>query len=492
MSTARLVIAAPHGRSGKTTFSLGLCLAFRNCGLSVQPFKKGPDFIDPSWLSEAAGRPCRSLDPFFYADPDALQQAFWRAAQADIQIIEGNHGLYDSALQASPAVEEGAGSTAALARLLQAPIILVVNAARMGRSAAALVLGFQLFEPETPIAGVILNQVAHTRHEDKLRQAIERTCRIPVLGVIPRHARLEIPDRHLGLVPRAEDEGLLPALEACRQAVEEHTDLQAILDIARQAPLPANLDALGEQTAAEYGPPVAKSATWRLGVARDRAFTFYYPENLEALQAVGAQLVYFDTMHDEHLPSVDALYLGGGFPEVFMEPLSANRALRQEIRRAAEEGLPIYAECGGMMYLGRRIHWQGRSAEMCGVLPLEVEMTGQPQGHGYVQAAVDTPNPFFAEGSTLRGHEFHQSRLKDWEADWLDLKTAYRLQRGTGLGKLDGSQPRDGLIYRNVLAGYTHLHVGGAPQWARGMAEAAVRFRQAGGGASVWASEAIR
>jgi len=454
-----LVIAAAQGRSGKTTAALGLCAALRRRGWSVQPFKKGPDYIDASWLGEAAGNPCRSLDPFFYDQPGPLLEAFHRPAQqAGLSLIEGNHGLFDSF------DEEGTGSTAAVARLLRAPILLVVNAARTGRSAAAIVHGCQTFEPDTPIAGVILNNVAQARHEARLRGAIETYCGIPVVGALPRDASLAIPDRHLGLIPRAEEEGFVPAIDACRLAAESHMDLEKIIAIARSAP---------ELVFETHPSPAAfdgESPRVRIGIFRDRAFTFYYPENLEALEAAGAELVTVNSLEDRHLPALDALYIGGGFPEVFMEKLSANVSLRMGIRRAAEEGLPIYAECGGMMYLSRRLRWGERSAEMAGVLPCEVEMTDRPQGHGYVTLRVDSDNPFFAEGTLLRGHEFHNSRLVP--AEDAPLRTAYALGRGVGVGGR-----RDGLLYKNVLASYTHLHTGGARDWAAGIVACARRQR---------------
>ncbi len=474
----RLVIAAPQGRSGKTTVALGLCAALAARGLAVQPFKKGPDYIDPSWLTEAAGRACRTLDPFFLVSEDEVRRAFLRGAGgADISLIEGNHGLYDSL------DDEGSGSTAAVARSLQAPIILVVNAARMSRSVAALVHGYQTFEPGTPIAAVVLNNVApstpsgaqstpygaqstpygaRSRHELKLRNAIERHCHLPVVGALPRNDLLTIPDRHLGLVPRAEDEALIPAIEACRKAVEQYLDLDAILDIARSAPpisgwqeAPGGADA-DRAPAHLPHPPIA-----RVGVVRDRAFSFYYPENLEALTDAGAELMSVDALHDSHLPDLDALYIGGGFPEIFMQELSANRRLRLDIRAAAKGGLPIYAECGGLMYLSRRIIWGDRSAEMVGALPCEVEVTGRPQGHGYVIGEALEGNPFLPAGTIVRGHEFHHSRIVNWQGD---LSTAYRLLRGNGLGG-----GRDGLVYGNVLAAYTHLHAAGSPGWAQGL-----------------------
>jgi cobyrinic acid a,c-diamide synthase len=459
--TPRLVIAAPQGRSGKTTVTLGLCAAFKARGLALQPFKKGPDYIDPSWLSEAAGRVCRSLDPFFYQQPEDLLRAFVRPAQkADLSLVEGNHGLFDSF------DETGVGSTAAVARTLDAPILLVVNATRIGRSAAAIVHGCQTFEAGTNIAGVVLNNVAHGRHEARTRQAIESHCGIPVVGAIPRDEKLTIPDRHLGLVPREEEETLLSAITACQHAIERHLDLDLVLDIARAASV---LPALEQE---DFSNQVDQESKVKIGVLRDRAFTFYYPENLEALERAGANLVFVDAFVDTELPSLDALHIGGGFPEMFLDELSANASLRAAIREAIENGLPVYAECGGLMYLSQRIVWGEKSAQMVGALPCEIEMTGKPQGHGYVVALVEHENPFFEPGTILRGHEFHNSRLISTSTEKL-LITAYQLSRGRGLGDY-----HDGLLYRNVLASYTHLHIGGAPEWAKGLVARAQLYRE--------------
>ncbi len=448
----RLVVAAPQGRSGKTTVSLGLCAALTARGLAVQPFKKGPDYIDPSWLTEAAGRACRTLDPFFLVSRTRIQGAFSLGARgADVSLIEGNHGLYDSL------DEEGSSSTAAVARALQAPIILVVNAARMSRSVAALVQGYQTFEADTNIAAVVLNNVASNRHDRKLRQAIERHCQLPVVGVFPRSTTLTIPDRHLGLVPRPENDGLVPAIEACRRAAEQYLDLETVLAIAKTTPPLPN----GARPWEGVTPASHTESRVRVGVIRDRAFTFYYPENLEALSTAGAELIFIDALRDRSLPDIEALYIGGGFPEMFMAELSANQSLRLDIRAAAETGLPIYAECGGLMYLARRIVWGHRSAEMVGVLPCDVELTDRPQGHGYVIAEAINGNPFLPPATIIRGHEFHNSRVINWSDD---LPTAYHLKRGNGLGG-----GRDGLLYRNVLASYTHLHAAGSPGWAAGL-----------------------
>jgi cobyrinic acid a,c-diamide synthase len=485
MPHPRLVIAAPQGRSGKTTITLGICAALAERGLQIQPFKKGPDYIDPSWLSEAAGQACRSLDPFFLGNQPALRQAFLRGARsADLSIIEGNHGLYDG-VEISGSRQEGedserfvTGSSAETARSLACPVIMVINCTRMSRSAAAMLLGYQQYEPETNLAGVILNNVANSRHESKLRQAIEQVCRIPVIGAMPRREALTIPDRHLGLTPHAEfvqrgvadhrngSQARPAALDACQEAAEKHLDLNLLLVIARSAPdLPVGDVAPGKFNMA--GSSDQPKSPVKIGVLRDRAFTFYYPENLEALQEAGAELVFIDAFEASRLLEIQALVIGGGFPEIYMEELSANGALRKDIYQAISDGMPVYAECGGLMYLSQRIHWGERSTEMVGALPVEVEMTSRPAGHGYVLAKTTRPSPFFPTGTELRGHEFHHSRLCHIQKSD-NLPVAYHLERGHGLG-----QAQDGLVYRNVLAGYTHLHCDGAPGWATGVVASA-------------------
>jgi cobyrinic acid a,c-diamide synthase len=438
----RLVIAAPYGRSGKTTLTIGLAAACMRRGLVVQPFKKGPDFIDPSWLTAAAGRTCRNLDLFLMGEEGA-RTAFVRGArEADLALVEGAMGLYDGV------DVTGSGSTANVARLLNAPVLLVLDASRMTRTAAALVQGLQGFEPGVRIAGVILNHVSGTRHERLLKEALRQYCGLAVLGALPRDAALTIPERHLGLMPRRENEALAPALTAIRDTVEANVDIDAVVAIAHSAsPIPSS-------QVQDTVPPVPSV---RIAVAFDQAFSFYYPENLESLRAAGAELVFLNTMEDAHLPPVDALYIGGGFPEVFMNELESNACLRGEIRAAVDSGLPVYAECGGLIYLARQIRWDGRCAEMIGALPCDVELSAKPQGHGYVAVEVIRPNPWFAYGTQFRGHEFHHSRLTNLG----ELEFAYRVTRGYGV---DGT--RDGLIHKNVFASYMHLHAASAPQWA--------------------------
>ncbi len=455
LAIPRLVISAPQGRSGKTTFAIGLAAALSRRGVVVQPFKKGPDYIDPSWLSEAAGRPCRNLDLFLFS-PDRLMAGFHSACRgADLALIEGAHGLFDGLED-----DGAANTTAAIARQLQAPVVLVVDADRMGGSVAPLVRGFRDFDPSVRIGGVIVNRVGNPRHRGKLAAAVSRHTDLKFLGALPRDPDLAIPDRHLGLVPKEEEERLLPAIEAARRAVEDSVDLDAVLELARSAP---PLHAPSEPMRRALPPEV------RLGVARDRVFTFYYPENLEALEAAGARIVPVDTLADRSLPEVDGLYLGGGFPEIFLEPLEANEGLRHELREAIAGGLPVYAECAGLMYLSRRITWNGRSASMVGAVPCDVEMTGRSQGHGYVEVKVVGANPYFPAGTEFRGHEFHYSRVTNMGP----VEFAYRLARGEGIG--DG---RDGVVVGNVLAAYTHLHAFSVPGWADSLVAQARAHRE--------------
>ena len=449
-----VLIAAPQGRSGKTIVSIGICAALRQRGLVVQPFKRGPDYIDPSWLTAAAGRSCRNVDLFLIPEKE-LHPSFLRACQgADLAFIEGAMGLYDGLDSA------GWGSSAHLARLLKAPVILTVNTARMTSSIAAMVTGYQRFQPDTNIAAVILNNVSGSRHEQKLRAAVEQYCGIPVLGSVPRDDSLYIPQRNLGIIPYREDENSALIIDQVRRHIEDCINLEAIWDIARGA---SNISIAG------FEAPARKEAAVRIGVMLDRVFTFYYPENLEALTQAGADLVFIDSLQAPQLPDIDGLYIGGGFPEFFLEELEANISLRQDIAQAIEDGLPVYAECAGLMYLCRGCRWHDQWYEMVGVIPSEVEICQRPQGHGYVAVEVTGENPLFPIGLTLHGHEFHHSRL----SQLANLRFAYRMQRGQGInGKVDA------IIYKNVFAAYTHLHALGTPQWAEAFVSLALRERK--------------
>jgi len=449
MNLPRIVISAPHRSSGKTTVSIGLCAALRSAGLAVQPFKKGPDFIDPMWLSAAAGRECRNLDLFMMGDEEIMKSVGRNGADAGTAVIEGNMGLFDSI------DVEGRGSTADLARQLEAPVILVVNTRNMTRSIAPLVQGFTQFEPDIKITGVILNMVSGPRHEEKLRGVLERYCDIEVVGAIRRRPEIGIIQRHLGLQPAREALGSLEVIAEIGKIISESVDLDRVRAIAATAPELADLQAVQ---------PPDPEPKIRLGVAQDRAFTFYYPENLEALRAAGAELVPFSPLADERLPEVDGLYIGGGFPEVFMKELEANSALRAAIRSAIEDGLPVYAECGGLMYLSGRMTWQGESRQMVGALPCDILMHEKPRGHGYMELVATGAGDWFGSGLKIRGHEFHYSEVVGLDTEKTGF--AYKVLRGAGVDR-----EHDGILYRNVLASYTHLHSLGSPGWAEGFVE---------------------
>ncbi|MDI6736567.1 MAG: hydrogenobyrinic acid a,c-diamide synthase (glutamine-hydrolyzing) [bacterium] len=439
----RITISASGRSSGKTTVSIGLCAALKEQGLKVAPFKKGPDYIDPMWLSAAAGAQCHNLD-FFMMGEEKLIKIFQSASQnANLNLIEGNMGFYDGL------DIEGKDSTSYLSKLLKAPAILVIDAGRMTRGIAPLILGYQQFEPDNLIRGVILNKVAGTRHEKKLKSAIAQYCGIEVLGVLPGLDEIEIKERHLGLMPIKEDFRLMPVIESIAVAVKKYVDLDAVLKLSASAPPLPELKQSNEYPAS---PP-----TVRLGIARDSAFTFYYPENLSALQQAGAELIPFNTLIDSCLPEVDGLYFGGGFPEMFLEKLAENKSLREGIRTAIEQGMPVYAECGGLMYLARSISYNGTTKEMVGVLPCDVRVYEKPQGHGYVTLQQTGKSDWFCFDGEIPGHEFHYSQIVNPG----ELDFAFNLTRGKGV---DGKH--DGIIYKNVIASYTHLHSVGVPQWA--------------------------
>lgn len=451
---SRFLVSAAHKSSGKTTVTIGLCAALSAQGLTVQPFKKGPDYIDPMWLGQASGRDCFNLDPYLMTPERIIGCFTHHAAQADISIVEGNKGLYDGLAL------DGSNSNAALAELLELPVVLVLDARGMTRGIAPLILGYQAFDKRIRIAGVILNQLGGSRHEAKLRAVIEHYTDVAVLGAIPHDPQLALVERHLGLMPNQECEDAAKHVQTIGQRIADHVDLSKILQLAQSAPpLP---ESLRWSPAADGAVAVAPSPALRLGIVHDKAFGFYYPDDLLALQAAGAELVPVNALQDNALPSLDGLFIGGGFPEVFMPELMANAALRSSIRSAIEAGLPVYAECGGLMYLARTLRWKDTVADMVGALPVDVVMHERPVGRGYVtlQTTPDAPwlNATDQTAQTLRGHEFHYSSLENMPPD---LTFAYKVLRGHGI---DGQ--RDGLVYRNVLASYAHLRSGAGSDWA--------------------------
>jgi cobyrinic acid a,c-diamide synthase len=437
-----VLISSPQGHSGKTIVTVGLCDALRRRGFKIQPFKKGPDYIDPSWLTVAAGRSCRNLD-LFLIPKDRLIQMFQQTSEGtDLAIVEGAMGLYDG-------IDES-GTTAEIARLLAIPILLAVNTTRMTGSIAAMVTGYQRFQPDIKVAGVILNYVSGSRHERKLRDAVDQYCGIPVVGSIPRDQDLHLSERHLGLIPSLESGDAETFVERIGRKMESYLDLENILVIAQSFEIPYPSSLPSGEDGMRTGQPVKA----KIGIIFDRVFNFYYPENLEALGRAGAELIFINSLQDR-LPKVDGLYIGGGFPEFFLEELEGNRELRQDIAEAIEEGLPVYAECAGLMYLCRSIRWQDRSYKMVSIIPADVELSQRPEGHGYVVAEVISENPFFPIGVPLRGHEFHHSSLSYTEG----LQFAVQVKRGQGI---HGKQ--DGIVYKNLFASYIHLHALGTPE----------------------------
>ena len=437
-----LLVSAAHKSSGKTTVSLGLCAALAAQGRVVQPFKKGPDYIDPMWLALAAGRPCFNLDSWLMDDA-ALNALFaQQRAGADLVLVEGNKGLYDGLAL------DGSNSNAALAARLNLPVLLVIDSRGMTRGIAPLILGYQAFDRNIRIAGVILNRVGGSRHEAKLRAVIEHYTDVPVLGAVAEDPQLAMTERHLGLMPTAEVSNARQRVQAIGRIVAGQVDLHRVGALA-----------------ATTGPvwpgaarPESRATDLRIGVARDRAFGFYYADDLAALRDAGAELVFFDTLRDTRLPTLDGLFIGGGFPETCLQELQANVALRVALRQAIESGLPTYAECGGLMYLSRSISWQGQRAEMVGVIPGDAVMHPRPVGRGYVQLQATADAPWCAEGEVLRGHEFHHSSLHNLDPG---VRFAYRVQRGHGVDGL-----HDGVRVHALLASYAHLRSVAGTNWA--------------------------
>jgi cobyrinic acid a,c-diamide synthase len=439
----RFLISAAHRSSGKTTVSIGLAAALRARGLAVQPYKKGPDYIDPLWLGSAAGRACRNLD-FNVATPDEIRNQFAAGGwDADVCLVEGNMGLYDGLDL------EGSNSNAALAKLLDLPVVLVIEARGMTRGLAPLLLGYQAFDRDIRFAGVILNRLGGSRHEAKLRAIVEHYTDLPVLGAIHEEPGIALVERHLGLMPANEVEAAERRIATIAARIAAQTDLDRLLATSRTEvalPRPASVR--------RGGPPL------RIAVARDAAFGFYYTDDLEALNNAGADLIFFDTLHDAHLPACDGLFIGGGFPECFLDQLEANAGLRAELRAAIDAGLPTYAECGGLMYLARSIRWRDQQRQMVGIIPGDVVMHDKPLGRGYVNLQPTASHPWPAtatEPPLIAAHEFHYSGIEGLAAD---TTFAYEVRRGHGV---DGRH--DGIVYKNLLASYTHLRATASCAW---------------------------
>ncbi len=439
MKRSRLVIAGTASGVGKTSIALGLVRALSRKGRTVQPFKVGPDYLDPQFLTRAAGTPCYNLDTWMMG-PEHVRGLCQRASErAAVLLVEGVMGLYDGA---SP--DDLAGSTAEAAIVTDSPVLLVVDARGMGQSIAAVVKGYAELSSEIRVAGVIANRIGSPRHREILKQALEGNDLPPLVGAVPRDALPQLPSRHLGLKTMEESE-MLAVIDQIADAVEEHIDLAALETLAACEAAP------GREAEASSGQPVAPV---RLGIARDKAFYFYYQDNLEALVRHGCELVPFSPLTDPQLPEgLDGVYLGGGYPEEFAAEISGNRTLLADLKAFAASGKAVYAECGGLMCLGEAlVLGDGREVAMAGVIPLKTAMLPKRRALGYVEASLLQESFFGPVGTRVRGHEFHYSEIRDCRAGnaW---QPAFDVPR-----RVHGGDPDSGFCKAKVLASYLHIH----------------------------------
>ncbi|MCY3691502.1 MAG: cobyrinate a,c-diamide synthase [Chloroflexota bacterium] len=444
--TSAIVIAGVRSGVGKTTIASGVMGALSRRGLRVQPFKAGPDYIDPTYHTIACGVPSRNLDTWLLPHPVAAELFHRAAGAADIAVVEGVMGVFDG----HSSLDED-GSTAELAKLLDAPVILIADAGKVARSVAAEVLGYQQFDPDLRIAGVILNGVGSERHLEFCQPQIEATTGLPVVGWLPRRDDLIQPERHLGLIPTVEGTVLSEWYDALNAQIEQTIDLDAIVRIAKTAGRPSN-------TGSQVFPDERQPARAAIAVARDRAFSFYYQDSLDLLSAWGAEVIPFSPLDDSGLPDgVSGVYLGGGFPELFAEDLSRNDGMLPSIRSAIQRGLPVYGECGGLMYLGKSLSdLDGRQFPMVGAIPVVSSMEGRRLHLGYREVEACAEGPLLRAGEQVRGHEFHWSVLQNPPGE---ESAAYRVVNQAG-------RP-EGFRQGSVWASYIHVHLGSRPGLAR-------------------------
>ncbi len=448
----RIVLAGTGSAVGKTTISTGIMGALSE-EYRVQPFKVGPDYIDPTYHTLAAGTNSRNLDSFFMNDPQ-IREAFERSlkiSKSQLGIIEGVRGLYEGI---SPIGD--VGSTASIAKALNAPVILILNSRSLVKSAAAVVLGFKKLDPTINIRGVILNQVKNKKHYLKTKRAVETLTKTDVIGGMPRDDAMKVEDRHLGLVPAVERENIINSIHKWKEMVKEHIDLDSLISIMRDSKkLPEGREDLWK---------VENHKHVKIGVAMDEVFTFYYKDNLDALEANNAKLVYFSPIHDERVPDVDGLYIGGGYPEIFARELESNHKMRTSVRNFHLDGKPIYAECGGLMYLSRSIN----NYKMCDVFGYPSIMTKKPQALSYIISKAVEDNMVVNKGDIFRGHEFHYSKVN---LNGATPQFAFKMLRGRGI-----QDEKDGLMDKNTVASYIHTHVAAYPLFASNFARNAAEI----------------
>jgi len=456
LSKPRIVVSGLRGGSGKTILSLCLVTLLKKKAYKVASFKKGPDYIDAGWLAKASGLPCYNLDLFMMSPEQAKRSFLSHSHDAQITLIEGNRGLFDGV------DHEGTYSTAELAKLLKSPVIIIVDCTKATNTIAAMVLGCQTMDRDINIGGVVLNQTATDRQEALIRRAIEGRCNVPVVGAIPRLKKDPFPERHMGLTPFQEHKDIEKSLSLVAEIGEKYLDVDRILKIAGEA------GDLSEEATSSLHHVIASSL--KIGVIRDSAFQFYYEENFEELKKRGAQLIEVSPLRENKLPDINALYIGGGFPETHAVALAENVNFRSSLYDAIQNGLPVYAECGGLMYMGKSLVLDNREYPMVGALPVVFGLEKKPQAHGYTIIEIEKQNPYFPLNTVLKGHEFHYSRVLEIHEDHTFM--AFKMRRGHGIVR-----GQDGMCYKNVIATYTHLHAVGAPEWADGLINAAGRFR---------------
>ncbi len=456
-----LVIAGLRGGSGKTIVSLGLTSAWSTKGYKVSCFKKGPDYIDAGWLSYAAGTPCYNLDTYLCSEDKVIKSYKIHCRNSDIAIIEGNRGLFD-------AIDtDGRTCTAELAKLLNLPVLLVIDCTKSTRTIAALVMGCMNFDPDLKIMGVILNKIAGKRHEGKVTKSINQFCNLPVLGSIPKLKGDSFPERHMGLVTCEEHVRSKECMDSFGKIARDNIDLDEIYKISCKM-IKENKKQINKIKSI---PLTAKKIKVKIAIIKDSAFQFYYPDNIEALKEQGAEIEYISPLKHKTIPEdIDAIYMGGGFPETHAMELAANMEFKTALKECANKGVPIYAECGGFIFLGKSIEIDNKKYPMADILPVRFGLSERPVGHGYTSVKVVSKNPFYKKGDIIRGHEFRYSTIMD--IDYQPHEMAFKMERGKGIiDKLDGFSKN------NVFATYTHIHTLTTPLWAEGIIRQAVKYR---------------
>ncbi|MFW6251990.1 MAG: cobyrinate a,c-diamide synthase [Halanaerobium sp.] len=457
----RVVIAGSRSGVGKTTITLGLMAALKNKGLRVQPFKVGPDYIDPGFHSLVCGRNSCNLDSYFLEENGVRSLFSKKSKAADISLVEGVMGLFDGK------GKDAVSSTAEIARIIKAPVILVIDARKVAQSAAALVYGYKNYDQKLNLKGLIINNVSSRHHFQLLKEAVEaKMSDIKILGYLPKIEELELPERHLGLVPVSESRELKKYIQKLTVLMEEHIDLESVIEIAAAAEkFTAAKRNLSKNFNNQFINQVAE-AELKIGIASDQAFNFYYQSNFDLLKEAGAEIVEISPLNDSSLPEVDAFYLGGGFPESFLEELAANSKFKNDLKAKIREGLPTYAECGGLMYLCSSVkNFEGKNFEMLNLISAEIEMTSKLQEMGYREVRATADNLLFKKGERARGHVFHYSKIVNLDRN---LKKTYCYRnKEEGYSSLN-----------NLLASYVHLHFGSNPELVKNFLLQALAYKK--------------